>query len=314
LVTNPEMRVKNTQETFALLNPKKPQIIEEETVLDAPKKAEEPQKPKPPQTPKKTQITGEETICDVPQKKEEPLKPKPPQSGAAKTQVAITALNLQMVAVQGGTFTMGGTSEQGSDAHSDEKPTHQVTLSNYYIGKYPVTQRQWIAIMGSNPSYFKGDNLPVEGVSYGDIQEFIRKLNAITGKRYRLPTESEWEYAARGGSHSRHYKYSGSNNVNDVAWYRDNSNKTLPVRRKQANELGIFDMSGNVWEWCSDWFEPYTSTPKTNPTGPSTGSYRVNRGGSWYSLATYVRVSSRITNMPDNRDDYIGFRLACSAE
>ncbi|MCL2727708.1 MAG: SUMF1/EgtB/PvdO family nonheme iron enzyme [Bacteroidales bacterium] len=220
----------------------------------------------------------------------------------------------QLVFVQGGTFTMGGTSEQGSDAYDNEKPTHQVTLSSYYIGKYPVTQKEWISVMGSNPSNFKGDNLPVEGVSWDDVQEFIRKLNAATGKKYRLPTESEWEYAARGGSRSGNFKYSGSNNVNDVAWYdRNSGRKTQPVGTKAGNELGIHDMSGNVWEWCSDWYGSYTSASKTNPTGPSTGSSRVNRGGFFINYATYVRVSYRLFSTPDYRNSFIGFRLASSS-
>ena len=151
---------------------------------------------------------------------------------------------IEMVFVQGGTFMMGATPEQGGDCHDDEKPAHQVTLSEYSIGKYEVTQGQWKEVMSDNPSYFKGDdNLPVENVSWGDVQEFIRKLNKKTGESYRLPTEAEWEYAARGGSQSREYKYSGSNNVNDVAWYWDNSEgKTHPVGTKEANELGIYDM------------------------------------------------------------------------
>ena len=220
----------------------------------------------------------------------------------------------QLVFVQGGTFTMGGTSEQGSDAFDREKPTHRVTLSSYYIGKYPVTQKEWISVMGSNPSFFKGDNLPVEMVDWDDVQEFIRKLNAATGKRYRLPTESEWEYAARGGSRSGNYKYSGSNNVNDVAWYWGNSGgKTQPVGTKAGNELGIHDMSGNVYEWCSDWYGGYTSASKTNPTGPSTGSSRVFRGGNFSSLAALVRVSYRNGGAPDYRFNGIGFRLACSS-
>ena len=155
---------------------------------------------------------------------------------------------------------MSGTSEQGSEAESDEKPTHNVTLSSYYICKYEVTQALWRAVMGSNPSYFKGDNLPVESVSWNDCQTFINRLNSYTGRNFRLPTEAEWEFAARGGNYSRHYKYSGSNYIGDVAWYGDNSgNRTHPVGTKQANELGLYDMSGNVWEWCSDWYGSYSS-------------------------------------------------------
>ena len=222
--------------------------------------------------------------------------------------------DIEMVFVKGGMFTMGATSEQGSDADSDETPTHSVTLSDFYIGKYEVTQAQWRAVMGNNPSYFKGDNLPVECVSWNDIQKFIKKLNAQTGKNFRLPTEAEWEYAARGGNQSRGYKYSGSNDRNN-AWYKDNSSsKTHPVGQKQPNELGIYDMSGNVWEWCQDWYGSYSSSSQTNPTGPSSGSYRVLRGGSWYSNARYCRVSSRDGYRADISINSYGFRLVCSPE
>ena len=223
--------------------------------------------------------------------------------------------NIEMVYVKGGTFTMGATAEQGSDAYSNEKPTHSVTLSDYYIGKYEVTQAQWKAIMGTNPSNCKGDNLPVENVSWNDIQEFSTKLNAQTGKKFRLPTEAEWEYAARGGNQSKGYKYSGSNKISEVAWYGDNSNsKTHPVGQKTPNELGVYDMSGNVWEWCQDRWGSYSSSSQTNPTGPSSGSIRVLRGGGWYSIARYCRVSLRNCYSPDFRSDYYGFRLACLSE
>ena len=223
--------------------------------------------------------------------------------------------NIEMVYVKGGTFTMGATAEQGSDAYSDEKPTHSVTLSDYYIGKYEVTQAQWKAIMGSNPSNWKGDNLPVENVSWNDIQEFIKKLNAQTGKKFRLPTEAEWEYAARGGNQSKGYKYSGSNSISEVAWYDGNSgDKTHPVGQKAPNELGIYDMSGNVYEWCQDWYGDYSSSSQTNPTGPSSGSYRVLRGGSWNYSARSCRVSDRGSGTPDSRRNNRGFRLACLSE
>ena len=215
-----------------------------------------------------------------------------------------------MVYVKGGTFTMGATAEQGSDAYSDEKPTHSVTVSDFYIGKYEVTQAQWRAVMGKNPSYFSGDNNPVEYVSWKDIQKFLKKLNAKTGKKFRLPTEAEWEYAARGGNQSKGYKYSGSNNISDVAWYTDNSSsKTHPVGQKTPNELGIYDMTGNVWEWCQDWKGSYSSSSQTNPTGPSSGSRRVLRGGSWSNNARNCRVSIRLSDSPDYRSSYFGFRL-----
>ncbi|MDR1652963.1 MAG: SUMF1/EgtB/PvdO family nonheme iron enzyme [Prevotellaceae bacterium] len=218
----------------------------------------------------------------------------------------------EMVFVEGGTFTMGCTSEQGSDCGDDEKPAHKIILSGYYIGKYEVTQAQWRAVMGSNPSYFKGDNLPVESVSWDDVQDFIRKLNQQTGKNYRLPTEAEWEFAARGGNSSRGYKYSGSNGVGSVAWY--DGNETHPVGTKQANELGIYDMSGNVWEWCSDLYGIYSSSSQTNLKSASLGLNRVSRGGSWDGRARRVRVSDRNLNAPDNRYYGLGFRLASSSK
>ncbi|MGM9869142.1 MAG: formylglycine-generating enzyme family protein [Sodaliphilus sp.] len=219
--------------------------------------------------------------------------------------------NFEMVEVRGGTFTMGATSEQGSDAYSSEKPTHQVTLSSYYIGKTEVTQALWQAVMGNNPSHFTGSNLPVEKVSWDDCQTFIRKLNALTGKNFRMPTEAEWEFAARGGNNSRGYKYSGSNTLSNVAWYTDNSGSTThPVASKLPNELGIYDMSGNVWEWCSDWYGDYSSSSQYNPIGPSRGSLRVPRGGSWLSDARNCRVSGRDFSSPTNRIYNLGLRLA----
>ena len=218
-----------------------------------------------------------------------------------------------MVYVSGGTFTMGGTSEQGSDAESIEKPTHSVTLSSYYICKYEVTQALWRAVMGSNPSKFKGDNLPVEQVSWNDCQTFINRLNSYTGRNFRLPTEAEWEFAARGGNYSRHYKYSGSNYISDVAWYCDNSgNRTHPVGTKQANELGLYDMSGNVWEWCSDWYGSYSSYSQSNPTGATSGFGRVERGGNWCGLARYCCSSHRSYYAPGNSFDDLGLRLVLS--
>ena len=220
-----------------------------------------------------------------------------------------------MVKVEGGTFTMGATSEQGNEVYSDEKPAHKVTLSDYHIGKYEVTQEEWKAVMGTNPSRFTGNNKPVERVPWNDCQEFIKKLNLLTGLQFRLPTEAEWEYAARGGRKSQGYKYSGSNNVDDVAWYDYNfSETTHQVGTKRPNELGLYDMSGNVYEWCSDWYSSsyYSSSPTTNPTGPTTGSFRVRRGGSWLNDAQYCRVSRRDDYDPDYRYHFIGFRLAYS--
>ena len=211
----------------------------------------------------------------------------------------IGGVRFTMVYVQGGTFTMGCTSEQGDDCWGDEKPAHSVTLSGYYIGETEVTQALWREVMGTTPSYFKGDNLPVENVSWNDAQEFCRKLSQQTGITFRLPTEAEWEYATRGGKKSRGYKYSGSNTLSSVAWYTDNSSDhTHPVKGKQANELGLYDMSGNVWEWCQDWFGEYGSYSQTNPTGASLGSYRVLRGGDYGFTANYCRVASRFSFDP----------------
>ena len=224
---------------------------------------------------------------------------------------SIGNVRFEMVRVEGGTFTMGATEEQGSYVKSEEKPAHQVTLSSYMIGKTEVTQELWEAVMGSNPSYFKGSNLPVELVTWEACQTFIRKLNALTGKNFRLPTEAEWEFAARGGNNSRGYKYSGSNTLSNVAWYDDNSSdKTHPVATKAPNELGIYDMSGNVWEWCSDWYGSYSSSSQYNPTGPNSGSGRAYRGGSWFSNARSCRVSIRNSNDPTSRGSDLGLRLA----
>ena len=208
--------------------------------------------------------------------------------------LTVNGIKYNMVWVDGGTFRMGATSEQGSDAWDDEIPVHSVTLSGYYIGKTEVTQALWKAVMGSNPSYFKGDNRPVEGVSWDDSQVFIRKLNSLTGQNFRLPTEAEWEFACRGGNNSRGYKYSGSNYINNVAWYEDNSGeKPHPVATKSPNELGIYDMNGNVKEWCTDGYEKYSSGAQINPKGPYDGSIRVLRGGSWSDVAGFCRSSSR---------------------
>ena len=226
---------------------------------------------------------------------------------------SVRGVSFEMVRVEGGTFRMGATSEQGSDVWDNEKPVHSVTLSGYYIGKTEVTQALWKAVMGSNPSKFIGDNLPVEMVSWDDCQEFIRELNALTGQNFRLPTEAEWEFACRGGNNSRGYKYSGSNNLGSVAWYNGNSgNKTHPVGTKAPNELGIYDMSGNVWEWCADWYGDYSSGAQTNPTGPYGGSNRVYRGGSWNYDVGRCRSSNRDFYYPWIRDIILGLRLALS--
>ncbi len=230
-----------------------------------------------------------------------------------KTYKTFTAngVSFTMVYVQGGTFTMGATSEQGSDAYDDETPTHHVTLRSYYIGQTEVTQALWQAVMGNNPSYSRGTNKPVENVSYNDCKTFIRELNSLTGQNFRLPTEAEWEFAARGGNRSIGYKYAGSDNLSTVAWYYGNSgNATHPVAQNSPNELGLYDMSGNVWEWCNDWYGGYSSNAQTNPQGPYSGSYRVDRGGSCNYFAGSCRVSYRNYDAPSCSHNNLGLRLA----
>ena len=223
----------------------------------------------------------------------------------------VNGVSFEMVRVEGGTFRMGATVEQEDEALDGEKPVHSVTLSGYYIGKTEVTQALWQAVMGSNPSSFKGADLPVECVSWEDCQKFIQKLNSLTGRNFRLPTEAEWEFACRGGNNSNGYKYSGSNDIDNVAWYWDNSGeKTHPVGSKSPNELGIYDMSGNVWEWCSDCFGDYTSYSQTNPTGPQSGLCHVDRGGSWYGSDRHCRSSDRGEDAPTDPDNGLGLRLA----
>ena len=240
-----------------------------------------------------------------------------PQPSIVETKTfTVNGVSFTMIGVEGGTFQMGS---DDSDAFSVEQPVHPVTVSSFCIGQTEVTQELWYAVMSSNPSYFKGSGLPVETVSWNDCQEFITKLNQLTGQQFRLPTEAEWEYAARGGNKSKGYKYAGSNTVGDVAWYWDNIPSqtsgnpgfgTQPVATKHANELGIYDMSGNVYEWCSDWYGSYSSNAQTDPTGASSGSYRVRRGGCWDSTAGICRVSYRGYGTPSSTYDYLGLRLA----
>ena len=246
------------------------------------------------------------------------------QTGAAKPVsqpesrnriIQVGNVQFEMVYVEGGTFRMGATEEQGEDAEDDEKPVHRVSLSGYLIGKHEVTQGLWQEVMGENPSYNKaGDNYPVEDVSWKDCQRFIERLNRRTGLNFRLPTEAEWEYAARGGQKSRGYKYSGSTyDLGSVAWYDGNSgNETHPVGRKQANELGLYDMSGNVWEWCQDWYGGYEDEAQRDPTGPRFGGVRVLRGGSYWSCARGCRVSGWGYDDPGYRRGDYGLRLALS--
>ncbi len=239
----------------------------------------------------------------------------------------VNGVTFKMIKVEGGTFTMGATPEQGTEARDNEKPAHQVTLTkDYFIGQTEVTQALWLAVMGSNPSYYIGENgygydlmRPVEKVSWLDCKVFITKLNEMTGKTFRLPTEAEWEFAARGGNNGHGYKYSGSNNLAEVAWYWYSIPSqtsltvgfgTQTVATKAPNELGLYDMSGNVDEWCEDWYELYSSEAQTNPTGPATGYFHVVHGGTWASEATVCRVSHRGGNYPDTYNSSLGLRLA----
>ena len=205
---------------------------------------------------------------------------------------------IDMISVEGGTFLLGKVTP--------------IELSDFNIGKYPVTQAQWREVMGSNPSWFKNcDDCPVEDVSWNDIQDFLKKLNGLTGKTYRLPTEAEWEYAAKGGKLSKGYKYAGSNDLNEVGWYWKNSDgKTHPVGSKAPNELGIYDMSGNVWEWCNDWYGDYPKEAEDNYSGPQTGEYKVLRGGSWNNDDVSCRSAVRLRSYPDLWYDFGGFRVS----
>ena len=245
----------------------------------------------------------------------------------SKLTFTVNGVSFTMIAVEGGTFKMGATYEQGKDAESDEKPTHSVTLSDYYIGQTEVTQALWRAVMGTtvqqqrdkaNTSwsiYGEGDNYPMYYINWEECQTFVQKLNSLLssqlgGKRFALPTEAQWEYAARGGKKSNGYKYSSSNTIGNVAWYTDNSgSSTHPVATKSPNELGLYDMSGNVYEWCKDWYGNYTSSSQSNPQGASSGRRRVLRGGSWDYDASFCRVSYRSYCAPADRRGVLGLRL-----
>lgn len=235
-------------------------------------------------------------------------------STARKISVTANGVTFKMVEVQGGYFNMGGTAEQlanGFYTDDDEYPIHVVRLDDYWMGETEVTQQLWTAVMGDNPSGFQGDpNLPVERVMWIECQTFVEKLSELTGMTFRLPTEAEWEYAARGGQYTHNYVYSGSNDIDKVAWH--DGDCTHVVGQLQPNELGIYDMSGNVFEWCQDWFGDYEMMPSENPTGPESGENRVRRGGSWGGSVRGPRVSFRINELPNIRYNYIGFRLAAS--
>ena len=264
-----------------------------------------------------------------------PSKPESPKLESFTE--TVNGVSFKMIAVEGGTFKMGAQSKDPNKPNFDKKaydyesPVHDVTLDSFYMAEFVVTEDLWEAVMNENKSKESrgflgrlfGNNKvprPREGypktmISWNDCQEFIEKLNQLTGKNFRLPTEAEWEYAARGGNKSRGYKYSGSNNISDVAWYYSNSSETHEVGTKSPNELGLYDMSGNVWEWCADWYSNgyYSSSPSNNLTGPTSDSYRVYRGGSWGSSVQGCRVSFRSYNYPDARYSGIGFRLVCSS-
>ena len=258
------------------------------------------------------QQESEEKLCqelaaaEQARKEREAAERRRRETGYSNGVLKVNGAEYPMVYVSGGSFMMGS---DDSDADSDECPVHRVTLSSYRIGKYEVTQELWEAVMGNNPSRFKGSRKPVQ-VSWNDCQEFIRKLNSLTGQTFMLPTEAQWEFAARGGNSSNGYKYSGSNYIDSVAWHGGNSGiSTHNVGTKSPNELGIYDMSGNVFEWCSDWYGSYGSGSLVDPEGPSSGYSRVLRGGCWLLSAEYCRVSRRFTNTVINGSDLLGLRL-----
>ncbi len=229
----------------------------------------------------------------------------------APAQRAAWEIQQQMVRVPGGSRTLGATYEQEPWAKDSERPAHTVTLSSYKIGKYEVTQYQWEAIMGSNPSTHRGANRPVENVSWNDIQQFISRLNSLTGGSYRLPTEAEWEYAARGGEDGPATRFAGSDEIDEVGWYDGNSGgSTHPVGRLRPNRLGLYDMTGNVWEWCQDYRGRYNAGDSFNPKGPSSGNSRVGHGGGYDASSSISRVSFRSQGAQSYSSSSLGFRLA----
>lgn len=233
-----------------------------------------------------------------------------------KVSFTVKGVTFNMILVKGGTFDMGATAEQGTDAKADEKPVHSVTLSDYYIAETEVTQALYEAVIGSNPADSVGAELPVVLIEWGDADLFASKLSEITGRKFRLPTEAEWEYAARGGKRSAGYKFSGSNLIKEVAWYGKNSGNTTHKVGTVAfhNELEIYDMSGNVMEWCQDWYGPYRGQNYDNPKGPKKGSCRVVRGGSWCFVDESCRVAKRCNAFPGVRLRDLGFRLAMDVD
>lgn len=261
----------------------------------------------------KEQPKAEKPKAEKP-KTEKPKKPatKPKATKpTAEQQDIIKQLLADMVKCEGGDFTMGGTEEQRKDA-ADDETLQQVSLATFHIGRYEVTQLQWRTIMGHNPSLVKNDSLPVDNVSWDDCAEFIEKLNALSGRKFRLPTEAEWEYAARGGALTQGKRYSGSDDYLTVAWCRENSDDNPhPVGTLEPNELGLYDLSGNVWEWCADRYGKYdTEKQLTDPQGPEEGKNRVLRGGAYYTDRLALRTSARSADAPDNRQNGTGLRLA----
>ncbi len=254
---------------------------------------------------------------------QEPFKPTISNTMAAEEQSStvgnkefeVNGVRFQMIYVSGGRFTMGATYAHSADAYETELPAHAVELSSFYLGETEVTQALWKAVMGTNPSSVKGDNLPVDNVSWVDCWEFIRKLNRLTGAQFVLPTEAQWEYAAKGGNRHVTYKFAGHALANEVAWNFSNAIGRLhSVKTLKPNSLGFYDMSGNVWEWCNDFFDLYTNRSATNPTGPQTGVYRVMRGGASDEMERRCRVTCRSGTQPTNRADHLGLRLAMKCD
>lgn len=262
-----------------------------------------------------TPVQGQAMRCDT-------VMTNPDSAQDSSQTFTVNGVSFKMIHVEGGTFMMGATAEQEDDAYDDEKPVHSVTLSSYYIGETVVTQALWEAVMGTTVVQHRemnhigqrlrgvGPTLPMYFVSWHDCQTFISKLNTLTGQHFRLPTEAEWEYAARGGNKSRGYKYSGGDDYDRVCWCDENSRNTAhPVKTKLPNELGIYDMSGGVWEWCEDYSQPYNASPKTNPKEERYSDYRRKRGGSWRYVLWHCRISYRSSSKPDERASVTGFRL-----
>lgn len=234
----------------------------------------------------------------------------------------VNGVVFRMTYIKGGSFTMGATSEHRTEAFDDELPTHQVTLKSFYMAQTEVTQSLWKAVMGEsctptadtmrrwNEKNGLGDYYPAYYVSWDDCKSFIARLNSVTGERFSMPTEAQWEYAARGGKFRKSFRYSGGDTIDEVAWYYNNSGNALhPVASKYPNSLGLYDMTGSVWEWCSDWYAPYQGSSQTNPAGPSSGEERVNRGGGWKDFQRSCHISTRSANSPDESYPDLGLRL-----